>query len=285
MKRFVIPIIGRLLYMLLGVSLLIGSLFIFLWIKYLTNSAKDVQQNIVTHADDSPFYVNFDKNLSDNKGKLTNISHPEEIIYGNGIAEKAAKFAGQDSYAEYSCTGVFNKDQGTVMAWIDFDNLTKSDAVIWHTDDSAYVLYYDYASNDTLKRLVARAGGEQYFADYAFQQTNTTPTPFSYNVWHQVAMTWTGAPEGIVKIYVDGELRNSVPYKNGHDCKTFRIGNNYWLGLNWGDGYIDELKIFEKELSPDEIKKEYTGYTEQVVDSISKEINRIQDYINNIKGK
>lgn len=218
--------------------------------------------------DEEPFYLTFNNTLTDVSGRGPSaIGSESGIIYGQGVKGQAVKFSNSGSFAEYRNNYLFNESSGTIQALIKFDKGYGSDAVIWHTDDSNYVLYYDESSDGAERRLMARAGdGNGRPAVYSFDQhfgknyyagrKNT----FTTGEWHQVAMTWEGSPIGTIKIYVDGQLMSTSQYQSTSGAETFRVGNNYWPGLNWGQGWIDELKLYTSVRSAEEIKRDYDGY-------------------------
>ena len=72
------------------------------------------------------------------------------------------------------------------------------------------------------------------------------------NTWYYVVGTCDGAT---ARIYVDGQLRNSGPVDNGYigTPAGVRIGGEVWTGGNNFSGLIDELTIYNRALSPDEI--------------------------------
>jgi hypothetical protein len=78
-------------------------------------------------------------------------------------------------------------------------------------------------------------------------------------VWSHVAISWV---PGTVKFYVNGQLTNSVATASNvivYNGDTFDIGhastNTEWLGL------IDDINLYSRELSPQEIATlaEYRG--------------------------
>src|SRR5687768_198849 len=86
-----------------------------------------------------------------------------------------------------------------------------------------------------------------------------TDPPFSGNKWTHVVFTFerfnTGKPDGIARLHLDGELRGALPPRQ----QTFTwqpeeaiIG----LGLNY-IGLLDELSIFNRTLTPDEVAQLY----------------------------
>lgn len=208
----------------------------------------------------TPFSLDFKNTFLSNNAIRSN-TNGIGYTYINDARGLAAKFGDSGSFAEYSCSGVFNKNQGTVAALVKFDQFTSHDSVIWQTNDSRFALYYDYASDNSEKRITARAGGEDSAAQFRFDQNyGTTRNSLSAGEWHYIVMTWSGAPQGTVKIYIDGELKDTASYSEAQNCSSFRVGNNYWPGLNFGDGWLDYLGVEPIALSAESIKQIYNSY-------------------------
>ncbi|MEM5805138.1 MAG: LamG domain-containing protein [Candidatus Aenigmatarchaeota archaeon] len=92
--------------------------------------------------------------------------------------------------------------------------------------------------------------------------------------WHHVAVTYDGSN---VKFYIDGALDSTIADAAGLEVMT---NNNIYIGWNGTsmsfNGTIDEVKIFNKSLTTDEIKVEYqlglkklisTGTTTKITDT------------------
>jgi len=86
-----------------------------------------------------------------------------------------------------------------------------------------------------------------------------TPSPFQKNVWTHIAMTWS-QPEGTLKLYVNGQLEaqnqaiTEVPLLDNPRAKA-HIGIWRYRRQPF-NGSIDEVKIWKRALTEEEIKKE-----------------------------
>lgn len=163
----------------------------------------------------------------------TTTSIPDEPIQ---TERDLADFQGFDS---------FHPERGTLTVEIRLDPETRShDSIIWHTNDSRFVLMVDsYRSaslNTNVTRILARAGGNQRFVDSAYAGGNFPEASIIVNndqslteyeqkdgwyrprlvplgEWHKVTMTWEGFPTGTVTIYLDGEEVASKEYDSRYD--------------------------------------------------------------------
>jgi ABC-type polysaccharide/polyol phosphate transport system ATPase subunit len=129
-----------------------------------------------------------------------------------------------------------NLRQGSVTTWVQFkkENLQREpypylDCVLFHTDDSRYVLYLRLEVDEQLKvtghSFVARAGGNRrildpYFGSAVFPEVaaklaleaGEEGTPIQPGEFHLLGMTWKGQPAGAVRLYLDGKLAGEHPY-------------------------------------------------------------------------
>lgn len=79
--------------------------------------------------------------------------------------------------------------------------------------------------------------------------------PFDQGKWTHVAFTFqnfnTGRPDGVARLYLDGKARGELsPRKQSFTWDPDQ--NMIWLGLSY-IGLLDELSIFDRALSADEI--------------------------------
>ena len=82
------------------------------------------------------------------------------------------------------------------------------------------------------------------------------------NQWHHISFT---ASNGALNLYVDGSLVSSVMYNsslNYFENPFYRIGAGMWNG-NYGPshGLVDDIAIYNRALSQEEITVLYTGTT------------------------
>jgi ABC-2 type transport system ATP-binding protein len=155
----------------------------------------------------------------------------------------------------FSTQKIFDVNQGTVSAWIKIDPQSiPKDAIIFHTDDSRYVLYltvyHDEGQNRYLRKLVARAGGNRRASDtlhggYSFPEVSLViddpkkppKAARPKQGWHLATMTWIGYPSGTLSLYLDGasvgKSAYDAQYDDGRDLPAmFAIGlrPSIWSG-------------------------------------------------------
>lgn len=118
----------------------------------------------------------------------------------------------------------------------------KGDA--WDGGDDDYVLYV--------------AGQASLYADRAVMQVRNDASPYvvgtslvANDAWHHVAYTRSGTCTGCARIYVDGALETV-----GDSAEIFDSVEEVYIGSTFGvtfAGLIDEVQVYGKELSADEI--------------------------------
>lgn len=169
----------------------------------------------------------------------------------------------------YPTQNIFDLSQGAVSVWIKLnDQFAPQNAIIFHTDDSRYVLYISVQFSISLKRytrkLVARAGGNRrvidtYYGTSDFPEVSVAieevDTGNQYILesekYHLVVMTWDGYPEGKLHFYINGEHQAERHYDPRFDqgnetASSFAIGLRppIWTGeiVHLKDGVTTDLR-------------------------------------------
>lgn len=208
------------------------------------------------------FKLTFDGTMTSTDGEEPSTQSGTPIYSDDAVSGQSLAYVKFREYYQYICEDNFNEEEGTVQSWIKFDRFG-SDAVVWHTDDSKYVMYYDKGSTNGYKAIKGRVGlirDEPYYKFDERDTPNDEPNTWLGTGWHFIVMTWKGSPSGTSKLYVDGELKDSKDFSGGEDCFTFRIGNNYWPGMPWSEGKIDELEMYNYERSPAQVLSDYDEF-------------------------
>jgi lipopolysaccharide transport system ATP-binding protein len=130
----------------------------------------------------------------------------------------------------YPAEELLDVSKGAISVWTRYrSGLPHQVAILFHTDDSRYVLYsgsyYSQKTEQEIPVLIARAGGNQRVMDTYFGTTSFPEAAalvdhdgalgglvFPRDEWHLVTMTWKGYPYGIVRLYVDDQLLSERVY-------------------------------------------------------------------------
>lgn len=131
--------------------------------------------------------------------------------------------------------GIMNVARGSFSARLKFPfDRRVRDCAIFHTDDSRYILYigtyFSEEEQEEFNVLVARAGGNRramdtFYGSSGFPEVASTLTtysatpdiPLTPGEWNLVTMTWSGYPQGALRMYLNGVLVNKVNYDSRYN--------------------------------------------------------------------
>ena len=163
--------------------------------------------------------VNLNAGLSGGALSLSNSGSTDYLRIGNI----------SNIYTQFTCSAYVNmdthSDDGTVFARMDGTGSGRS----WLRFDQANLSF------DTF------VGGAD--ADGSALAT-------AYNVWNHVTVTYN---QGIIKLYSNGNLENTVNFTEESATGDFLIGIHKGLSIQKFKGLVDELKLYNYALSDDEV--------------------------------
>lgn len=148
----------------------------------------------------------------------------------------------------------------TVVAWYRFEDLSDDGSdnrnFVWESKPGyslAFGLRSDGGDRDA----------EWWFQTGSGSAVNDTTGPIvAPGEWSHVAMIWNKA-RGRCKFYHDGSLRDDVAIPSGAELEImtgFHIGNHRaGDGSRDWDGYIDDVAVYDLELTPAQIRALFTG--------------------------
>ena len=151
--------------------------------------------------------------------------------------------------------GYKNADVFTVVAWYRYEDLSGDGSdvrnFVWETTPG-YSLAFGLGLDN-----------EQRDAEWWFQTashssiSDTTGPQVSAGEWHHTAIIWNQA-RGHAKFYHDGILRDNIRLPEGEaleEMSGFHIGNHRGGdGARDWDGMIDDVAVYDLELTPRQIK-------------------------------
>jgi hypothetical protein len=175
---------------------------------------------------------------------ITNVT---PILYPNSFA---LDFDGINDYVEVAHNPLQNpEDQLTLALWVKLDDTQNSKLLSKGTSGSGYTL--GVADGKLYSQIWDLNGNE-----FAFQAGS-----LSSGVWSHLAITWqTG---GDFRGYINGSQVWQVPASSldiGPTSSAIRIGIPSWDTASYQlDGSIDDVRIYNRALSPTEISSLATG--------------------------
>jgi len=174
-----------------------------------------------------------------------------------GFAESAYSFNGIDGYIEISDSDSLDLTSNfTLSAWIKMEGV--------NTNNINMIINKDNAPEDTTKGSYAYELGVNVNLDFCFAIGGDLSTgwkcgggPISQSTWLHVLLTYDGTS---IVSYIDGESKqtysgtgsyiiNNQPLRIG--TRGFHNGHSFW------DGKIDDIRIYKRVLSENEIQHLY----------------------------
>ena len=161
------------------------------------------------------------------------------------INPKAFSFDGTNDNIETTCT-----DWGSevsISMWVNFNSTTDSKRII-----SKGSVFNIYPQNNHIAGDIAGAGGGGY-------SVVEGTTVININTWYHVVATFS---EDTFKIYLNGTLEDTDT-----DTLALTANTDEWIiGANIGvtqyhEGYIDEVGIWDRELTPTDVSELYNSFS------------------------
>ncbi|MFC1576119.1 DUF2341 domain-containing protein [Candidatus Omnitrophota bacterium] len=216
------------------------------------------QWSLNDDADDSTVVDSYDGGNGYNDGDIFDSGsdytsgHHETGHVGSG----ALSFNGTDEYVKVTSQVVGGLSEITVSGWVYYDQLLTSNPIV------------DYRKTDNdLVELVVRDTGEARFYvgnNSTYKWVMSAAGEVSVGEWTHIAGTWASGEA--LEVYVNGSPVgiNNNGALTGTTVQTGNVfigaanledGHNDW----YSDGTIDEVRIYNKKLSPETISNLYNG--------------------------
>lgn len=146
-------------------------------------------------------------------------------------------FDGRNDYIQDSSI-TSNWPEITLMGWIKIDPSGSGNRILFGQNN-----FYIRLKNDNSLEVL---GGKNI----------SNPTQITTNQWTHVAATYS-ATEEITKLYINGKeiAQTSRTGNLNTDSSLFTIAKNASSNTEYFKGYLDEVRLFNKALSEDEIHK------------------------------
>ena len=200
------------------------------------------------HMDEGSGGIVYDSSGNGNNGTIYGATWANGR-YGNGL-----RFDGVDDYVEIG-GNISPTEQITLSAWVYItgDNGYISQDIIRKSiaHGKGYHLRWRHAGINYL-RFYLNINNTWYYVEDTIQNTNYL------NGWHYFVGTYDGSQ---MKLYVDGNLRSSLSVSGPITYDALTVT---WLMAEYYDGflqgYIDEVKIFSRGLTQEEITDLYNHY-------------------------
>jgi hypothetical protein len=187
----------------------------------------------------------YDASGNGNHGTL--INGPK---WTSGKVGQALQFDGWNDYVNLGNVLHLKKDM-SIEAWITFaPNSTSAHRTVVQKGDGAYEQYrLFWHSSGSLSFWRVGTNGAEYKADYVFSP--------EINKWYHVVAISLGNK---LQLWVNGELKKETTWIGEAVDSNYEVwvgGNSYTNSMYW-NGLIDEVRIYNRALSPEEIRFHYS---------------------------
>ncbi len=262
-------------------NLTIDSLSITLNSSLGTNYTSENLTVNLSHVGDEKLFYNWSKNgssiqllnmpmdgglLAEGSTKVRDYAHGINGTVTNAVYNGTGGYDGKGAYyfdgsGDYitladnpSMYDLSSNDNFTVMAWIKIDQLGQYDGIISK--------YHTASANNFFIRLSSSGSFNQI--TFGGQTSINSVSTVTTDTWYHIAAVMDG---GTGKIYINGTLDNSgavnIPASTASD--PIRIGVDYLVSPRYFKGHIDEVAIYNRSLSAQQISALYNSQTDLIV--------------------
>lgn len=236
-----------------------------------------IECNAITPATDNDpdlmAYYAFEGNLNDTQGNyhLTTLGGNIGGYVNNCLTGTGGYFDGKGGYgynldfSDEQVTGLMD-NQWSISVWANADeDMPKFASILSTTAKNNEAGYADGWDNG-FQIDVNDARELRWF----FSKTGNDPNQLNSRVniglgeWYHIAVTYNN---GVARMYVNGvERENETGLDLGFN--RLKVGVNRFGAENW-KGYIDDLKVFGRTLTPAEVVEEFEGTLPNKVENVA----------------
>jgi hypothetical protein len=176
----------------------------------------------------------------------TIVGDPETVA---GQIEEGMKFDGVEDRVEIPKSLMVGLESFTIECWFNYENSSNWRWMVGGGPEWNYGLGMCIYSGSNIVRYHLKTDKGSFYSG------NGT-TSLNPGDWYHIAYTYDGKT---VTSYVDGEL-DFLQLLSGVvqiDPTTLAIGAGYWNNSEYFVGIIDEVRIYDRALTEDEVKRNY----------------------------
>ncbi|MBI1921543.1 MAG: Ig-like domain-containing protein [Geobacter sp.] len=172
------------------------------------------------------------------------------------IGTNSGSFDGVDDFVEVTnSNGLMPNGSFTLVSWVKFNSFSNTWATISLMQAYRYGVFYH---NDAKRIDVARTGDN---GDYVY---NIYYQALTKDVWYHIVEVYDGSN---IKLYIDGQEKQPQTVKTQY-IPNMNTNNNPLIGNSWTktdgnrlNGLIDDIRIYNRALSAQEIQEQYRNYS------------------------
>ncbi len=215
--------------------------------------------------------------ISDEVDVESNIEFSTTSQFGS-----SAYFSGYDnSITAANTDGRFDiTEELTLEAWFYPTDSTPWDYIISKASDTFSYPYVNYAigyySSTSSLLFAVSIDGQKYMV-----MTNEIPL----NQWHHIVGTFSSS-DNVLNIYLDGQLADSLEVSGSLDTTStdLLIGGYQYRDDESLNGYIDEIAIYDRALTAEEVSEHYAFNFRNAVADFPTQLNEARTYEWNCKA-
>jgi len=144
----------------------------------------------------------------------------------------------------------------TIEAWVKIQNLTGGTQTILFNN------FYQSGRTPAWALFAERGGVVQAALCYTAGPKYLTGQALTPGKWEHIAMTWDSKTRDFI-LYQNGvevnrmlfDVAPQIPY--GYYCTEINVGRNVQTGSDYLVGWLDELAVYKRALTPGEIRQHY----------------------------
>lgn len=162
------------------------------------------------------------------------------------LGQNAYSFDGNNDYVSIPQLSSNFSSQVSISGWLNPDTISGDNRQWVVEDGDAFMSYLGDNASHLYFRIIA--GGSSTTFDTGYEM--------KLNQWQFIVLTYNGSK---MQVYVDRELKGSKS-KSGslQSVDGISIGNDKFSGYDWYSGKIQEVRIYNHVLSPQEINYLYS---------------------------
>jgi len=207
----------------------------------------------------------YDMSGNSNNGTLTNATTSEVWVDSKDGLGQALDFDGVDDYinvpADASHDNIWDGG-GTVSYWIKPRSAGESNVGYWLTKSAGSTDWTLFANTGTAGETGFEFNVEWSGGTAKWRNPDTTPD-IDFNNWHHIVLTYnTDSTSNDPVLYIDNTLfvLTEVVVPSGtidsSSGRSIQIGNNL-ATTRTSDGYMDDVRIYNRALSASEVSRLY----------------------------
>ncbi len=157
----------------------------------------------------------------------------------------------------------FSNDAMTISAWVNIKSVeegNRQDIICW-TNTYTWFSYNVWGD----KKITGYIENTDVNDDDGLYEVKST-TQINNDQWYHIVYVWDGTNKQL-KLYINGILEDIISAPNAYDIRLNNAGNEYWyIGYsffannNHVNGYLDDIIIYQRPLTDQEVQQLYNSY-------------------------